>query len=235
MKKVFVYGGCVSRDVFNEPYNKGELSLVSYIARYSLAKLGSKSTSVIIDPKNLPSAFQRRMVETDAKNQLLSNLEVKEFDYLLIDFLFTRFSLVQKNSGLLTYSAELKKTKLITSKNRVIRADSDEFWELLEQGIDILLNFLKAKSLLNKLIVNKIYLAKFDSDGQAIGDSDLIDQQNLFLEKIYIHLSKLIKPTQFLEYNNDLFVGATEHQWGRSPMHYIPEFYESCYKKICDL
>lgn len=109
MKNIFVYGGCVSRDVFNAPYNKGELNLATYIARYSLAKLGSQRVPIKIDPDVLPSPFQRRMVEIDARNNLLSYVKLREYDYLLMDFLFTRFSLVQVRSGLLTYSEELKK------------------------------------------------------------------------------------------------------------------------------
>lgn len=235
MKKIFVYGGCVSRDTFNEPYNKGMLSLVSYIARYSLAKLASKSISITIDSKNLPSAFQRRMVEVDAKNKLLSNLKEKEFDYLLIDFLFIRFPLVEIKSGLLTYSSELKKTKLVTSKNRIISVDSAEYSDLFYQGLDMFIDFLRDNNLLNKLIVNKIYLAKVDSNGASLGDEGIIDRQNNFLKKIYDYLSTKINASQFLKYDYDLFIGAAEHQWGRSPMHYISSFYENCYEKLCEI
>lgn len=235
MKNIFVYGGCVSRDVFNKPYNKGELNLVSYIARYSLAKLGSSPVPVKIDPKNLPSAFQRKMVEVDAKNNLLSDLMLKDYDYLLVDFLFTRFPLIQIGSGLLTYSAELRKAKLITSKNRRINTDSIEYWDLLIQGIELLIKTMSAEGCLEKLLINKIYLAEKDSMGVPFENKEAIELQNQFLEKIYKFLSTLIKPSQFLEYEESLLVGALEHQWGRSPMHYIPAFYENCYQKISNL
>ena len=232
MKNIFVYGGCVSRDVFNKPYNKGDIHLSGYIARYSIAKLQSKPIKLNVDVNQVPSAFQRRVIEIDAKNNLLSYVSKREYDYFLIDFLFTRFSLVEYNSGLLTYSAELQKSKLLTSKNRMISPYTEEYWDYFEKGVSIFISHLKGIGGLEKLLINKVYLASTDERGEEFPNLDSIKKQNNLLSRVYDLLSSYINSNQFLEYSPELFISAANHQWGKSPMHYTSRYYEECYKKL---
>ncbi|OYQ81597.1 hypothetical protein B9T19_02700 [Ignatzschineria sp. F8392] len=235
MKNIFVYGGCVSRDIFNKPYNKGDIRLSGYIARYSIAKLQSKPIKLNVDVNQVPSAFQRRVIEIDAKNNLLSYVSKREYDYFLIDFLFSRFSLVEYNSGLLTYSAELQKSKILTSKNKIISPDTEVYWEYFKQGLKIFVSHLELTGNLEKLLINKVYLATKDELGEDFSNLDKINKQNDFLSRVYDLLDNYISSNQYLEYSSKLFTGAVNHPWGKNPMHFIPEFYEESYNKISSL
>ncbi|GAA5098806.1 DUF6270 domain-containing protein [Wohlfahrtiimonas larvae] len=233
MKKIFVYGGCISRDVFNEPYNLGELDLVAYIARYSIAKLCCPSIRIKINEKKVPSAFQRKAIENDARNNLLYFLDLRDYDYLLVDFMFTRFKLVEYESTLLTYSTELSKSGLISpSSHRIISNDSVLYWENFKKGLDIFLEFLSDNNRLHKLLINKIYLATHDDSGKAFDD---VGPQNDFLDRIYDLLSNSLDNSQILEYDQAHFIAKSDHHWGRSPMHFIDDFYHDCYQKIVSL
>lgn len=232
MKNIFVYGGCISRDVFNEPYNKGQLNLIAYIARYSIAKLGKPSITVKINEKKLPSAFQRKAIENDAKNNLLYFLELKDYDYLLIDFMFSRFKLVEYESTLLTYSSELGRSGLITSSHNIISNDSDLYWENFKKGLDLFFNFLSKNNKLHKLLINKIYLASHDNEGNVFNG---VNRQNDFLNKIYNLISTRLEKNQILEYDQELFIANSNHRWGKDPMHYTDDFYHECYEKIVSL
>lgn len=65
MKKIFVIGSCVSRDIFNAEGSKENFLVDGYIPRSSLASLLSSSPFEDEYTANLSSDFQKRIVHAD--------------------------------------------------------------------------------------------------------------------------------------------------------------------------
>lgn len=113
---VFIQGSCVTRDAFE--FNKENFNLVHYGARSSLATLAFNSPKYEFNLNAINSNFQKRMVEDDIKRNVLNNIESKDFDILILDFIDERDGLVNINNyGWVTNSSEFKYTKYYELKD----------------------------------------------------------------------------------------------------------------------
>lgn len=232
MTNFFVYGGCISRDIFNPEYNVNKLKLVHYAARTSVVKLSSPPYLSEIRSKYITSPFQSKAINNDAKNNLLEYIKKINFDFFLMDFMFLKYRVVEYKNTWLTYSSELKKAKVISSSNQMINAEMKDFWVRFEEGLRLLLDALDKKGHLDSLILNKLYLSEKDSDNIDFDNQSYIFKQNEHLEKAYSIAGKYLNHNQFIVYDENLFVGDPNHKWGRDPMHYIPAFYEDSYSQL---
>lgn len=235
MKKIFVYGGCVSRDVFNPEYNSGNIQLGEYIARYSLAKLADEPTRLEIDNDKITSAFQRKLLKNDSENNLLKYIDRSNADFFLMDCLFLKYKLAFYNNTWLTYSSELKRTGIIRSTHKMISYENDLFWDKFKQGLDRLFEYMEVNNKLKTVYINKLYLAQIDSSEEVFKNQEYIESQNECLDKAYNILKGYLKPEQFLSYDQDLFIANPDHRWGKDPMHFIDEFYITSYNKLSNL
>lgn len=232
MKNFFVYGGCISRDIFNPEYNVSNLKLAHYAARTSIVKLSSPPCLSEIKSKYVTSPFQSKAINNDAKNNLLEYINKINFDFFLMDFMFLKYRVVECKNTWLTYSSELKKAKVISSSSQMINAEMKVFWVRFEEGLRLLLDALDKKGHLDSLILNKLYLSEKDADNIDFDNQSYISKQNEHLDKAYSIASKYLNRNQFIVYDENLFVGDPNHKWGRDPMHYIPAFYEDSYSQL---
>lgn len=236
MKKIFIVGSCVSRDIFNYP-NDG-FEVVAYRARSSSATLttpavlGSAYYKYI--EERIGSPFQQKMVFNDFKKITLKQLELYEYDLLLLDLIDERFHLGVINDSIVTRSNEFVASKIVP--NRIISTFSDEFFELWRQGITLLLTHLADK----KVILPKVYWAS-----QAVGyNHPAFDQEqlknieahNAKLERMYAYLAEeRFNNLQIVDIDRSLLIANGDHKWGLSPFHYIDEYYlhmQQCLKTL---
>ena len=232
MKKIFVYGGCVSRDVFNPVFNKGGIELVNYVARSSIVKIKDKPIRIIIDNKKISSQFQRKLLINDSENNLLKLVENEDFDIFFMDLLFLRYRVVSYRGTWLTYSNELKRSGVLGSFSKVINYDHDLFWDKFKAGVDFLFEVLSDRGMLSRVLVNKLYLSSCTDMGELFDNQEYIKKFNSVLDKAYEYLSIYLEERNFLNYNRSLFVSDSKHRWGVDPMHYISDLYEDSYKKL---
>lgn len=232
MNSFFVYGGCISRDVFNPEYNKGGIKLAHYAARTSIAKFTSPPCKITIDDEKITSSFQRKILKNDFHNNIFKYIDVVDYDYLLIDLMFLRYSIVKYGNAWLTYSSELKKTGLISSKNQRLCVKDDAFWDKFKEGLDHLFLRLQSLNKLRGVVVNELYLATADFLGEKFSNQEYIYSQNRYLEKAYDIMKGYIDKSNFISYDPKLFVANPDHRWGRDPMHYKDEFYIESYNKL---
>ena len=47
------------------------------------------------------------------------------------------------------------------------------------------------------------------------------------LDHLYNSEERSLPPENIMNFPKELMVGADEHQWGKSPFHYVTEYYES--------
>lgn len=82
MKKVCIFGSCVSRDIFEYDEQKS-FELVGYYARISFASL---SSSAMIEQEvldNIQSPFQKRMVLQDMNKSFIDRIKRNDFDFFI--------------------------------------------------------------------------------------------------------------------------------------------------------
>ena len=100
MRKVFIYGGCTSRDAVDHHEDYG-LELHSYIARQSLISVYRPADAKLSDTAGIEGTFQRRMVRGDIASTLPTHLAEKatEIDLMVWDLMIERVGVQKVRSG----------------------------------------------------------------------------------------------------------------------------------------
>ena len=244
-KNIVILGSCGTRDTFRVIENS-MFELLEYTARTSFASQFSERGTLIKKSQldNLSSGFQKRMVLRDFEKRYFNTIDKTQFDYLVIDFIDERCRLLQLNSKeVFTFSNELNLTKFISSlsnKGRFISPNTDSYFELWKKGWDNFIELSKELGVFDKVIVNKLYWAKKDENGNEISNytpysSLLIDTTNKYLSKLYAHCAKDLSSNKFLSYNDKDFIASSSHVWGPSPFHYVDNFYHLTENKLSNL
>jgi Family of unknown function (DUF6270) len=227
MKKVLIFGSCVSRDAF-EYAEPGQFEIVGYYARSSLASL---ATAPNIDKEileKIESKFQRKMVEADMTKTFWRILDEAEFDIFVMDFIDERAHLLELNDGAIhTISTEYKKAAHGRFQGRQIANTSDKKFELWVKSFQKLIVKLSARNCISKLRINKVIWSSKTDLGTTIAGytSEQINNANTFLAKLYSEAEKFLKPSSFITYPDNLLYCDTHHKWGVHPFHYNSSLY----------
>lgn len=227
MKKIFVIGSCVSRDIFNAEGSKENFLVDGYIPRSSLASLLSSSPFEDEYTANLSSDFQKRIVHADIVKLSEKKIQESHADYFLIDLIDERFNLIKTNTGICTLSDELKGTGITKNMpGSVIESGGDEFFDLWQKGWMKLLYLFENKKSREKIILNKVFWANCTKSGEKFNSiGERIKNQNNFLGRMYEVIESDLNPRQVINFPSDVLLAADEHRWGRSPFHYCDEYY----------
>lgn len=223
--RLFIAGSCVSRDAFT-PKNSDQFVIGKYTARYSLARLALPAIDTIPRDKldlNLKSKFQKRILISEMENNLLGLMSEIEFDKLLIDCVDERFGLIEYLNTYVTNSDEFRRAKL--TKNSValkIQPHTQEYFDLWELGFKKVIDQVGK----DKIIVNDVYWANKLDSGDAVSTPQRIEYCNEIMRNLYKIAGKYISKNQFVNYPKEIFVGDSNHKWGKSPFHYTQDVYD---------
>ena len=230
----FLIGSCVTRDAFL-PHLITDYYTPYYYPRTSFARIVSGDTAVKPDLSKLSSPFQRKIVLQDIENTLLKNIQESKFDYILLDFIDSRYDLIEyQNNCFVTNSYEFQVSNIAKKAAKLIKSDSVEFLALWEKGFLEFLEVCDSKNLREKIIINQVYWAKAFKDGDPIPNYSLdkINKNNGILEKVYTIVGKYLPSNQFITYDESLFVANKDHKWGQTAFHYEEALYDEFIKKI---
>lgn len=225
----FIYGSCVSRDAFEL---KGAPLLDGYASRSSIA---SAFAPAPIDVPRLvsdanPSAFQRRMVMVDVRKELTSILQARPDGDVILDFIDERLDLVSVGGSVITLSPELVRSLPAPSPEALVRSGSPEHRKRFALGLDRLLELVSPE----RIILNRVYWASFDERGHAVASLDEVHERNRFLDECY-RMVRERGVSRELTYDDSLVIADSEHRWGVSPFHYVPELYRSMLDQLAAL
>lgn len=217
--QIFVYGSCVSRDAFEEPDSP---VLVDYRARSSLGSAFGSPTGLLekISLDANPSAFQRRMVNTDLSKDLAPLIRDSTFDYLLVDFIDERLQLIRGENGYDTYSPELSRTGLEASSLVLVEPGSNEYMDAFRIGWRRLLEILPPE----KILVNRVFWASLDEKGVELEGTPKILENNKLLQRLYDYVASF-PGIRFIDYPEEMLRANPNHKWGVSPFHFSPALY----------
>ncbi|MGP5646295.1 DUF6270 domain-containing protein [Psychrobacter celer] len=229
--KFRVYGGCVSRDIFN--FNDSDdLKVVGYNARSSLATLSPDNVAKKISDKNyealsfIESDFQRRMVESDFNNSILESISNNNYDILLIDLMVDRFNLGVLEDKLITVSTSFALSKI--KPESFIKTHSEQFLSEWYKGVENFLSVIDKTVGREKIKLNKIYWADRATDEKHTVEINKrwdVAKNNNKLNVLYSFLEKRLPATSIIEVSKELFIANPNHQWGLAPFHYTDDYY----------
>ena len=239
MSSFLIFGGCVTRDVFDFCEMR-DLEVVEYFARSSLASMCSEKVDIDIDLQKIESTFERRCVERDLDKCFLEMVENNAFDYLIFDFLSIRFDIMLNGNKIITLSDEIIKTDYDFASNsfRTIKNNSEEFFYYWKCGFDRILSLCQAISIVDKLVLNKVYIANCSANGLPFSDfydKKYIEEFNQLLSKLYDYYDNKVKSGFVLNYDPKLFLGSNTHKWGLNPFHFVDDFYIEALSKLKSL
>lgn len=226
--RVFVYGGCVSRDVLSLPDSQGEFKLAGYVARTSLAsQVGSpwRDDEIL---SGIASDFQRRMVLVDMEKSLLRLIDRSDFDILLMDLMVDRLPLVELKDGRLATKSNEFYRAYGGKFRRTIIEFTDEYLRLWTRGFEALVDLLERKKCVHKLRINAVFWASRSDIGYVdfpgYGEERIL-AANKWLSDRYGQIKKIAPDVVFYEYSKGLFVADSAHKWGLSPFHFVGDLY----------
>ena len=223
---VLIFGSSVSHDVFNFD-KENKYKLINYFARSSIASLYSPAVmnNNLVDC--LDSSFQKNIVTYDLKKTFVEEIGLIDFDVLLLDLIDERFDLfVFQDGSICTLSSELVSTGFLQHHDgEVVKSGSDKHFKLWEQGWSSFVNHLSILGVLDRVRVQKTFWCSKDEVG-AYYDNNGIDIANNYLEKLYLTIQEDLSPNQFVVPSKINLLGSVNHKWGKSPFHYISNYYE---------
>ena len=218
---IFIYGSCVTRDAFAllERPNVAE-----YVARSPIVSAMAAPATELpagMDINLIDSAFQRRMVTWDVQKSLPGLLAKTAHDAVVIDLIDERLGLLDLGHGrVLSLSTEAVKAGLTRNAGTLLRVGNPDFLPRWDAAAQQLIKRLQDE----RVILNRVFWAAADENGQDLTQKFPVDLNNQVLEHMYRTLQEGLD-CAVIDYPAELMVADSQHRWGLSPFHFTREFY----------
>jgi len=232
--KLLIFGSCASRDAV-EYATPESIELVDYFARSSFSSLTSKADLDSGALSKIKSDFQRSMVHRDMSKTFWKVLKQENFDLFLVDLIDERFAIIQNSNGALhTLSNEYATARNNQTEGIIYPATSIEKFVLWQKGWNKTVSILRKQNALHKLVVNRVYWASKDSQGNDLLDTkaSLIKVANIQLDRMYDYITEHDSDVTFLTYPRGMLTADVEHKWGVAPFHYQQQTYVHTLKQL---
>jgi len=232
--KLLIFGSCASRDAV-EYATPESIELVDYFARSSFSSLTSKADLDEDALSKIKSDFQRSMVHRDMSKIFWKVLKQTEFDLFLVDLIDERFAITQNSNGALhTLSNEYATVRNTQTGGVIYPATSIEKFVLWQKGWNKTVSILREQNALHKLVVNRVYWAGKDSQGNDLSNTkeSLIKVANIQLDRMYDYITEQDSDIKFLSYPRGMLTADVEHKWGVAPFHYQRQTYLHTLKQL---
>jgi len=239
MTKVFIYGGCTSRDAV-EIYPEHGLELHSYIARQSLISAYHPAHTGHWNFNTVKSPFQQRTFRGDVKSSLPGHLETKadEIDLIIWDHMIERVGVRPVTTGGYVTNNPTTRQKI---KDRTLLGEriwfgNDDHLELWSAALDEFVTTLKSVGLHDKIVVNGTPWATHDKHGNpADYPSAGMDAEffNTTIRKYWDLIEAHGIPIAHVA--QDRALSDPDHKWGAAYFHYTPDTYQAQLEAITAL
>ena len=242
--RLSIFGSCVSRDML-EFFPKGQIKLQNYIARQSVISAVSETVPIRDEEISLESKFQRDMVLCDIKKTAFERLKSETADYLILDLIDERFSLVNFDNSYLTYSNEFKKGFQNSAYSDRIRNKEFQNESVLLEGRSVLpfiQRFCEQITAIyrpDQIILHRALMVNSYHENGAIHDFSANylrsnEKTNTILNWMYDQIETMIPDLHVINEISGTVADAS-HKWGLAPMHYEESYYQRVVNRICEL
>ena len=234
-----ILGSCVSRDVFNFDLNK-DIKLGKYFARSSFISTVSEPFPEEFNLE-ISSSWQKKVAEADLKKEVFNELSNNSANYLLLDLIDERLSLMKCKNSIFTLSMGLKNSNFL----EVYECDYINRYELDEsvwkKSMDKYLKNLLKIYPEEKIIIHETYNVKsFRTKTGEINSFpekkvEYYEKDNKLFEEYYNYIKLKLPKAKVVNILKDQTLANENHMWGLSPVHYEDSYYEDLLIIIIDL
>lgn len=230
MRKVFIYGGCTSRDAVDHYPDYG-LELHSYIARQSLISAFQPAARGTIDTSVITGNFKRRMIAGDITSSLPRHLldNAADIDLMVWDLMIERVG-VQKvrAGGIVTRNGLTRKQ----TGDRSIFGGSYEFGtpdhlRVWSDAFQKMITVLDRAALRDRVVVNATPWAVVDTSGTRPEYDAGMEPEffNAHVEEYWAVIEQAgIKVARVPQ---EAAIADPDHKWGPAYFHYVPSTYRA--------
>lgn len=229
MKRVFIYGSCVTRDAVPW-FADYDLEMVGYVARQSLLSAFRRANSKEFDLSKISSNFQRRMSKNDIEGNLRFDLRRSQPDAVFWDICDERLTVRKLPSGgMITQSQDYVTAGMHPGPlGPHLRFGTDEHYALWNRGLEQLLAVMDQMGLAGKLFLNATPWALEDEFGENHnGQAETAREFNERAAR-YLSLANGSGVKVVVTEQGDAISRTQGHAWGPAPFHYV----DATYKKM---
>lgn len=229
MKRVFIFGGCTSRDAVNL-YPEYGLELHSYIARQSLISAYHPAHPHHWDFGDVSSLFQQRMFGGDIQSTIPRHVlaSANEVDLIVWDNMIERVGVRPVlTGGYVTNSPKIRENVEDSDLlGEWIKFGSDRHMELWSGAFERFYKTLEIAGLADKIIVNGTPWALVDRYGETLSFPRLGITANFFNAAIEEYWSLVeSKGIPIARVAQERAIADPDHKWGLAYFHYVPDTY----------
>lgn len=251
MLKIAIVGSCITRDLW--PIRGGGAERLLYICRTSLPSLFAPALEGFKPSRRLPGDLHQHehsALVADLQKTALGRLVAFQPTHIIFDFIDERFDLVSARGALATHSAELARSGYLARPAfRAARpvprlsAACDRLWQDAAGAFAALIRGTELRRA--NLILHSARWATHQrsvtGEISEIRDVELlggqpasIDAYNALLMRQEAAFIAMMPPLHRIQ--ADAFrLADPNHQWGLSPFHYVPEYYDAVRGRLGEL
>lgn len=235
--RVFIYGSCVSRDTF-EHFDPDQFELVQYVARQSALSAYTRPVT-LVEPPQLESAFQQRMVSGDFSSSLQTLIPdaAHQTDLVLIDLTDERLgAYVLPDGSVITRSTELINSGAehqLPAGSQHLPFGGEQHFQYWSQGISAVGELLRQHMPHAAVVLLDIPWAERSESGALTPASFGISaaEANPVFEA-YVQVAKQALRAEVVSLRRDEVVSSPDHPWGDAPFHYAEDVYLRVVKTV---
>jgi len=250
MSRIAILGSCITRDLW--PIRGGGAERLLYICRTSFPSLVSEPVAGFSPVNGLPGDLhqhEHNALVADLRKTALTRLLAFRPTHVIFDFIDDRFDLVSVGGAIATRSGELIRSGYPSHPSlgfhRVVPRLSAACERLWTAAAGEFAALVRSTPLADaQLILHSARWATEHRDaagrihpitGVEIlgGDPVQIADYNALLERQEAAFLGLMPPTTVID-ASAFRLAETEHRWGLSPFHYVPEYYDEVRRQLAD-
>lgn len=253
MKKIFTFGSCISRDVFNHT-SEDEFDVTLNIQRMSYALMpleGYPITYEELDMEYLDDfPWEVKMMIMEISKTCLEKAVTSDADYLVMDLIEERFDFAEFTIGKKLYRCvksghfdNFYDKYLADKVTDYTETSIDEYTDKeVEEMFDKSITTILKRFAIDKIIMIETYYARkmIDNKGNIteFENKEEISDMNKRLHRVYKIMKMVLDKHSTDEKNYNLItadediLGNADHKWGPFPVHYVDEFYENVGESI---
>lgn len=253
MTKIFTFGSCVSRDIFNHtPEEAFEVTL--NIQRMSFALLPSSGYPITFEEIDLDYLddfpWEVKMMVTEISKSAFNMVKSADADYVVMDLIEERFDFSEFTIDGFSYRC-VRSGHFENFYEKYLKDKATDYRELsideysddeIRKYFNLSISAVLDKFTIDKIILIETYYAKemIDEDGNIVPyeNQEEIKKANKRLKRVYQIMKEVLDSygDDNMNYNlieaDENTYGYKNHKWGAFPVHYTDEYYEEMGRAI---
>lgn len=243
---VSIFGSCVSRDLLEYDAARN-VKLDLYFARQSIVSAVSAEVPINFEEINLQSNFQKRQIFFDFNKTAFQKLQESMSDYLFLDLVDERFSLVKIRNSYVTGSATLFESGVVAEGaptvdkeeyvdeygNNSYRVEGIDIRVYMDRFCDRILERYKSEKIILHVVRGAEYY--YDANGNIQkfepNTAGYFKRLNRMWSFMYDYLYQKLNGCIHVDISSG-YLADEKHVWGLSPIHFQREYYERVLEEI---